>query len=54
MVQHHRDLHGSIVGLPTGLASGGRIVIDSLVVNTKDVSGRAFNRTKEIFYKIFL
>ena len=47
MVQHHRYLHRSFVGLLTGLASRGRIVIDSLVVNTKDVSGPIDN--KQIF-----
>ena len=35
MVQHHRDLHSSIAGLPTSLASRGRTVTDNLV----DVSG---------------
>ena len=39
MVQHHRDLHGSLVGSPKGLASRGPI--DSHVVNTKDVSDQA-------------
>ena len=38
--RHHRDLHSSFAGLPTGLACSGRIVIDSLVVKTKDVSGK--------------
>ena len=36
-VQPHRDLHSSFAGLPTGLASRGLTVTDSLVVNTKDV-----------------
>ena len=39
MEQCHRDLHRSFVGLQTRLTSRGGIVIDSLVVNTKDVSG---------------
>ena len=41
MVQHHRDLHRSFVGLLTGLASRGCIVIDSVVVNTKGISAGA-------------
>ena len=46
MVQRHRDLHSSIAGLPTGLASRGRTVTDSLVVNTKDVSAPDGDVTK--------
>ena len=38
-VQLNRDLHRSFVGLTTRWASRGGIVINSLVVNTKDVSG---------------
>ena len=38
MVQRHRDLNRSFDGLPTHLASRWQIVIDVLVVNTKDFS----------------
>ena len=41
MVQHHRDLRISFVGLPTRLATRGLIVIDSLMVKKKDVSEAA-------------
>ena len=40
MVQCHGDLNRSFDGLPTWLASRWRIVIDSVVVNAKDISVR--------------